>query len=430
MNGGVVVKVDVEKVSPCRRKMKIEIPDVELKKELESVYQELSRNVKVPGFRAGKVPREILEKRFAKEAQDELLKKVIPEAYSKAIREKNLHPVGHPHVKEVQFKENAPLSFEALFDISPEVKLKNYKGIHLKRKKVAVKEEEVAHALENIRQQQAQYIVVAERGLRMGDMAIVEWEMIHEGSSVEKVKDTWVPMQEKWYFENFCQQLIGGKGGERRELKITVPVDFKNKTVAGKPVTFQVSIKEIKEKTLPELNDEFAKELGKFETLAQVKEEIKKQLEAGKERDEQNSLKAQLVEYLNKEYKFDLPEFLVEEISREILNRVVNQLFEKGATEEQVKGQLETLKKTAHQRAETEVRISYLVDEMAKEEKISVSKEDMEKYLGELVRAGQNPAYLQQHFSKPENVQELQARLLEDKVLQFLVSQGKITVED
>ena len=424
------MKVDVEKVSPCRRKLKIEIPNMELKKELESVYQELGRSVKVPGFRAGKVPREVLEKRFSKEAQDELLKKVIPEAYSKAIQEKKLHPVGHPHVKEVQFKENAPLSFEALFDISPEIKLKNYKGIKLKRKKVAVKDEEVAQALENIRQQQAQYTVVAERGLQMGDMAIVGWEMFHEGRPVETVKDTWVPMQEKWYFENFCQQLLGAKAAEKRDVKVTVPADFKNKTVAGKPVTFQVAVKEIKVQALPELNDEFAKELGKFETLAQVKEELKKQLEKVKEKDEENSLKAQLVEYLNKEYKFDLPGFLVEEIAREILTRAVNQLLQRGAKEEEVKGQLETLKKSAHDRAETEVRISYLVDEMAKEEKISVSKEDMEKYFGELVRSGQNPAYLQQHFSKQENVQELQGRLLEEKVLQFLISHGKISIED
>lgn len=425
-----MVKVEIETVSPCRRRLKIEIPDQEMRQEMEAVYRELSRTVKVAGFRQGKVPREIIVTRYAKEAQDELLKRVIPQAYSKAVKEKALHPVGHPSVNKVEYRENAPLKFQAVLDISPEFKLNNYKGISLHRKKVAVTDEDVTQALENLRQSHAQFQAVAERALKMGDYAIADWEMLREGKSVEKAKDVWLWVDGKHNFEKFDEQLAGARAGEKKEVKVTLPADHKNKELAGKEVVFQVLVKEIKERILPELNDDFAKELGKFETLAQVREEVKKQLATVKEKEEEKGLRAQATEYLLKEYPFDLPESLVEAIAEEITARALHQMRQRGAKESDLQTQMENLKKTARERAVAEVRLSYLVDAIAKAESVTVAKEDMEKYLSELVRAGQNPAYLEQYYREKQHFEELKAQLLEEKVLQFLVSQGKIIIEE
>lgn len=424
------MKVDLEKKSGCRRILKIEIPDAELKSEMEAVYRDIGRTAKIPGFRAGKIPRQILEQRFAKEAQDQLLKRVIPQAYSKAVQEKELHPVGNPHVKDVKFKENEPLKFEALLDVSPVIKLSTYQGIKLKKKKVEVKEEEVVRALENLRQQQAQYKVVSERGVEAGDMVIADWDLVCEGNPVEKVKDTWLLIEEKNFIPGFCPLLIGAKAGEKKEIRIQVPADYRQKQAAGKEGIFQVAVKEIKERIVPELNDDFAKELGKFETLTQVREELKKQLERIKEKDEENNLKHQVEKQLISENNFDLPEFLVERVAEEVLRRAAQQMLQRGVSEKELEAQFETLKKNAREKAEAEVRLSYIVDEIGKAESVAVAKEDIEKYLAQQVQAGQNPAYLKQIFEHREQLEELKSHLLTEKVLQFLVSQGKITVED
>lgn len=426
----VVVKVEIETVSPCRRRLKIEIPDQEMKQELEAVYQELSRTVKVPGFRQGKVPREIIVTRYAKEAQDELLNRVIPQAYSKAVKEQELHPVGRASINQVEYRENTPLKFQALLDIAPEFKLNNYKGISLRRKKVAVTDEDVTQALENLRQSHAQFQAVAERAIKMGDYAIADWEIFCEGKSAEKAKDRWLWVDGKHNVQEFDEQLVGARAGEKKEVKVTLPADYPKKELAGKEAVFHVVVKEIKERILPELNDDFAKELGKFETLSQVREEVKKQLERLKEKEEERGLRAQAAEYLLKEYRFAVPESLVETIAQEITARALHQMRQRGAKESDLNAQMENLKKTARERAVAEVRISYLVDAIAETETIAVGKEDMEKHLVELVRGGQNPAYLEQFYREKQHIEELKAQLLEEKVLQFLVSQGKIKIED
>jgi len=163
-----VLKVDFEIVGPCRRKFVFEIPNEELQKEISAIYQDIGKNAKVPGFRAGKVPQEILKKRFAEEAKGELLRKVIPQAYSKAIQDNKLQPVGHPKVEVTEFKENEFLRFQALVDVQPEVKLKNYSGIPLSRKKVEVPQEEVDKALTNLQEQNAQFKAIEDRGIKMG----------------------------------------------------------------------------------------------------------------------------------------------------------------------------------------------------------------------------------------------------------------------
>lgn len=424
-----MLKVDFEIVGPCRRKLVFEIPNEELQKEISAIYQSISRTAKVPGFRSGKVPQEILKKRYSEEAKGELLRKVIPQAYSKAIQDNKLHPVGHPKVEVTEFKENEFLRFQALLDVQPEVKLKKYSGIPLSRKKVEVPQKEVDQALKNLREQNAQFKAIQDRGIQMGDFAILDWEMHCEGKSVETIKDRWVPVDEKYYLEKFCEPLIGANLGDKRDIEATLPKDYPQEALRGKLATFKVEVKEIKEKRLPELNDDFAKDLGKFDTLDHLKEELKKQLETFKEKEEEKGLKAQLIQSLLKENQMDLPEFLVENVTQDILDRAIQQMQTQKVPQSEIDKQKEDLSKKARERAEAEVSLAYFVDHIAKAESIKVGKEDIDKYFTQLVQAGQNPAYLEQYFRQPESIEKLKSQLLEEKVLQFLISQGKIKVE-
>jgi len=423
------LKVDLEKVSTCRMRLNVEIPDSDLKKEIESIYKDISKSAKIPGFRSGKAPRAVLEKRYSQEAKGELFKKVIPEAYSKALEEKKLQPVGHPKVEVTEYKENEVLRFKAELDIQPEVKLKNYSGFALTQKKVKVEDKDVEQTINNLQQQHARYEAITDRGLKFGDFAIVDWEMECEGNKVETVNDRWIPIDKKYYLEKFCDPLVGAKGGEERDVEVTLPKEYPNELLRGKKALFHIKVKEIKERILPELNDDFAKDLGKFDTFQKLKEELKKQLETHKEKEEQKEVKAQVVKLLLKDYSFELPGFLVENMSQDILNRALNQMQAQKVPQKEIEEQRAKLAEKANERAEAEVRLAYLTDAIANKESIKVEKEDFEKYMMEMAQMGQNQAYLQQFFQKPENVENLRAQLLEEKVLQFLISQGKIKVE-
>lgn len=423
------MKVDLEKVSTCRMRLNVEIPDSDLKKEIESIYKDISKSAKIPGFRSGKAPRAVLEKRYSQEAKGELFKKVIPEAYSKALEEKKLQPVGHPKVEVTEYKENEVLRFKAELDIQPEVKLKNYSGFALTQKKVKVEDKDVEQTINNLQQQHARYEAITDRGLKFGDFAIVDWEMECEGNKVETVNDRWIPIDKKYYLEKFCDPLVGAKGGEERDVEVTLPKEYPNELLRGKKALFHIKVKEIKERILPELNDDFAKDLGKFDTFQKLKEELKKQLETHKEKEEQKEVKAQVVKLLLKDYSFELPGFLVENMSQDILNRALNQMQAQKVPQKEIEEQRAKLAEKANERAEAEVRLAYLTDAIANKESIKVEKEDFEKYMMEMAQMGQNQAYLQQFFQKPENVENLRAQLLEEKVLQFLISQGKIKVE-
>ncbi len=423
------MKVEMQKVSDTRMALQVEIPDTDLKKEIESVYQMLSKSVRVAGFRQGKAPRAILEKRYAEEARGELLKKLVPQAYSKAIEEKQLKPVGHPQLEVTEYKENEVLRFKALLDVQPDIKLKNYSGIPLKQKKVEVTDKELEETLTRLQEQQAQYKAVESRAVQWGDFVIADWRLSHEGKQIEKVEGRWIPIDKEYFIPQFCEPLIGAKPGDKKEIEVELPKTFYKKELQGKKGHFSLDIKEIKEKSVPELNDEFAKDLGKFETLAALKEDVKKQLLQHKEREQENELKHQVVQYLMKEYTFELPGFLKQELTQEILERAMHQMRLQRIAEKEIEEKKKELAAKAEERAEAEVRLAYLTDAIAKKEALKVEKEDIENYVKNMILQGQNPASLEGYLKDPQNMERLRSQLLEDKTLQFLVSQGKIKVE-
>lgn len=424
-----VLKVEMQKVSDTRLSLQVEIPNTDLKKEIDSIYKSISKSARIPGFRQGNAPRAILEKRYAEEAKGELFKKLIPQAYSKAVEEKQLKPVGHPQLEVTEYKENEVLKFKALLDVQPEVELKNYSGIALKRKNVKVEDKDVEETLTRLQEQHAQYKVVEGRGIQWGDFAIADWVLTQDGKHVEKVDGRWIPVDKDYFIPNFCDSLIGAKAGDKKEIEVILPKDFYKEELREKKGVFNLEVKEVKEKSVPELNNDFAKDLGKFETLDQLKEDVKKQLVEYKDREQENDLKNQVVQHLIKEYKFELPGFLKENLSQEILERAVQQMKMQRMPEKEIEEKKKELIAKAEERAEAEVRIAYLVDAIAKKESIQVEKEDIENHFKNMVQAGQNPAYLENYLKDPQNIEKLRSQLLEEKVLQFLVSQGKIKVE-
>ncbi len=419
----------MEKVSDTRLSLQVEIPESDLKKEIASIYGQISKSARIPGFRSGKAPQAIIEKRYAEEAKSELFKKLIPQAYTKVVQEKELKPVGHPQLEVTEYKENEILKFKATLDVQPEIKLKNYSGISLKKKKIKFDDKEVGQALETLQQQNAKFNAVTDRGLKWTDFAIADWKLIHDGKEAESVEGRWIPIDKEYFIPNFCDHLLEAKVGESKEIEVTLPKDFYKEELREKKVTFYVDIKEIKEKLLPELSDEFAKDLGNFETLDQLKEDVKKQLVDYKERESENELKNQVVEALVKEYTFELPESLIENMTQEILERAVQQMRMQKVPEKEIESKRGELAKKADERAKSEVRLAYLVDAIARKEELKVEKEDIENHFKSMVQAGQNPAYLENFFKQSENVEKLRSQLLEEKVLHILISQGKIKEE-
>src|ERR1051325_1727424 len=264
MKQNVIIQDD----GACRKVMKVEVDADEVGKQFQSVLAKCQKLARIPGFRPGHAPKPILEKRFAKEIQEDVQRKTIPDSYKQAVADNKLRPVMLPEIEKVEFTKGQPLRYEAKLEVAPEFALPEYKGIAVKRKSAVVSEEDVEKTLETLREQRAEFIDVTGRTLLMGDFAVIRYSAVSEGKPIQELapnaglpeadKDFWLMMAAESMAPGFCDQLVGAGIGDRKQVLVDYPNDFRVTELAGKKATFFVEIKGIKERKLPALDDAFA----------------------------------------------------------------------------------------------------------------------------------------------------------------------------
>jgi trigger factor len=416
-------------VEGCRHSLEISISVQEVESEISRVAGEVQKRAKLPGFRPGKVPGSLIRKQFASDIRKQVMEALIPKHLTKQFEAENLNVVGTPDIKDVHFHEGEPLRFKAEFEVVPQIELGEYKEIEVPYHDPEVTDEDVAKRVDEIREQKAQYVNIDPRPLENGDHAVVALESVAgvEGEPM-KQEEMVLEIGGADTFEAFTENLRGVSPGEEKEFEVTYPAEFGSKRLAGRTVRFHATLKGVRKKELPELNDEFAQDLGDYRTVEELREAIRKSLFAQRQYEAQQEAKNQIIDKLVAAHDFPVPEVFVD---RQIRNRVKQSLramAAEGVDPKSIKLDWEKVRETQRDKAVHEVKASLLLGRIAEREAIGATRDEVDKEVERLAKQQREPvAAVQMRFEKDGTLGRIASHIQTEKTLNFLFEHARKT---
>lgn len=368
----------------CTRELVLDVPAEDVSKAYRTTIRNYQKYARIPGFRPGKVPDSVISRRFAADIRKEVIDSLLPERFNKAVSEMGVAPVGQPQVTELSVENGAPLHVKAVFEYLPAFSIDGYKDITVPKPPVEVTEEEFAHEIEQLRQSRAIVEPVEEdRALVDGDWAQISFRGEVEGDAAPvSGEDTLVEVGGKDSVAAFSDSLRGAKPGQELKAEIVYPADYSAPELAGKKASYEIEVKAIKKRTVPPLDDDFARELGEYENLDGLKERIRTHMTSRKRRAVETETKDRLFAAIAAHFAFPIPESLVQEQIDSRLDRGLRALAAQGMNTEQMRGlDFGRLRAVQRDGATAEVKTSILLDRIANEENISVSDEELDREL-------------------------------------------------
>ena len=423
------MKVNVESPSNTERRVEVFIPKEEVIGKLEEVFKELEREAKIKGFRPGKAPRRVIEATYGSYIFEEVSSRLVSQSFEKALEEVSVIPISRPRIIKDKIERDKEFHYTAVFEVIPEFEVKEYIGIELKKQKREVKEEDVERVLNQLRERGAQAKPIGEdREVRTGDYLIIDYVGTLDGKPVKdlKAKDAQVIVGDKRLMAEFEDNLIGMKKGEEKEFEFTYPEDFQMKGVAGKTIKFTATVKEILEKILPELDDDFSKDLGE-ENLEGLKKKIREDLEKRVNKEFEDKLKGELIKVLLERNPIDVPPSLIENETLRLKREFALNLERHGL-------KLPVLNDEAggnfRNRAEQNVKASIILGAIARKEGVQVDEDEVDNKLIEISKsAAVTFQKVREIYEKNNMIDSLKASLVEDKVLNFLIEKSDVKEE-
>jgi len=416
----------------CRRELELEIPAENVQKASEKVARDLARVARIPGFRPGKAPVTLIRRRFADDIQGEVVQSLVPEFLEKALDEKKLIPVTRPEVDKVQFKQGEPLRFRAVFEVLPEFELGEYKELEVHVDAIEIGDAQVEKALEEMRERAAAYVPVEGRAAKDGDFVLLKLTGTPVGGGdLVRADNILCHLGAEETLESFNENLRGVQPGDTKAFQSKYPDDYPDPKLAGKTYDYSVEVQGIKEKKLPELNDEFAKdtagETGGFTTLVEMRRKILENLEAAKGQRQQAQGREKILELLVKRHDFPVPEALVESQMDTRLERVVRSLAAQGVDPRAVNVDWVSLRRRQRDPAVDDVKAELLLDRIATAENIEASEEDVEKEITTLAEhSGESATALRARLTKQGALDRMKSKLRSDKTIEWLYRTARI----
>jgi trigger factor len=418
------MKKNIKVLSGCKREIELDIDADKVMKKFNEIVARFSSQAKIRGFRPGKVPRDLIKQKFYPELKESLINSLVPKALNSELKAQNINPVGMPVVNDLHFKEGEPLRFKAQFEVWPEFELPAYKKIKVKEKKITVEPQEIEHSLEDLRARSAEYIPVERREVVDGDYVAVELK----GKDLDTKR--FLPLEKGVILaghqdneEALNKNLVGLKPGDERVFTIEHDEKHQNKRLAGKTIEYDMKVVSIKERKLPALDDEFAKSLGEFTNLKDLKEKIEKEIISTKERAAKNEMAEDIIKKISEKLNIELPEAVVEHEQVAFVRRLLSSLPQQNLSKEE----LDKMKSEGKGKAEQNIKNHLILKKIAEKEKLGISDEEIQEEFKRIAKANNLPvARVIEEFNKEGKRDELRDSLAIKKTVDFLVDNAII----
>ncbi len=426
------MSVQVEKLEKNMAKLTIEVAPEELEKAIEGAYQKNKSKISVPGFRKGKVPRQMIERMYGKEVfYEDAVNALIPEAYEKAVDECEEEIVSSPKIEVAQVEAGKPFIFTAEVALKPEVKLGKYKGVKVEKADTEVTDEEVDKEIDKERESNARNIDVTDRAVKDGDIVTLDFEGFVDGTAFEGGKGENYPLTigSGTFIPGFEEQLVGAEIGKETEVNVTFPEDYQAEDLKEKAAVFKCTVKEIKEKELPALDDEFASEVSEFETLAEYKADIRGRLEERKAKAAREAKEAAVIEEIIKDSDMEIPEAMIETQQRQMIDEFAQRIQMQGLTLEQyfqfTGASYDQMIEQVKPQAEKRIQSRLVLEAVAAAEKIEATEEDYEEELKSMAEAYQMEVDKVKELLPEKSVQQIKEDIAVKKAAEFVVDNAK-----
>lgn len=424
------MKVDVNDLSGCSKEVHVEVSADILQGKVDGIYQRLGKQAKMPGFRKGKVPLDVLKREYKSAVREEIVHQEVPEFFRTILIDHKIEPVTQPRITHLQFEEGSPLKFVAIVEIKPGFKLKDFKGIKVRKEPTKVTEEEVDRALEALREQMAQFVPVEDRSAKEEDLVLIDFDGKIDGKSFDGGKAARFPvlLGSQGLLKDFETQLIGMAKGASKNFKLTFPADYPKPEVAGKEAEFAVTLQEIKVKKLPAVDDEFAKDAGGGGNVKELREKLEGQLRSRKEAEQRAKMAEQVGDKLISDHPFDVPVSLVDMEQQRLVRQGVDRLRQQGLdparlTPEQRKDFVEKLRPVA----EKNVRMALIVERISEQEGVRCEDGDLDAYIQKIAQATQQPPEaVRRYLSQKGEMASTREWIRYEKTIDLLIAQAKV----
>jgi trigger factor len=410
----------------CKHEIEISVPVDEIARETDRVVANIQQKVKLPGFRPGKVPINLIRTKFAKEVREDVIENLLPKYFQKKVQEEDLQVVGRPSVKDVEFKEGEPLRFKAEFEVAPTIELKEYRGVTVHYSEPELTEEDIAKRLEEIRDQKAQFVNIDPRPAADGDYAVVSLDSLAGLEKPIHQDDMQLHVGDPETVAAFTDAVRGMSPDEEKEFEVAYPEDYGQKNLAGKTVRFRMKLKMIRTKELPELNDEFARDLGDYQTLDDFREAVRRAIFQEREFLAQQKAKEELIDTLIKEHDFPVPEAYIERQIESQLTEQFKDLADRGIDPAKLQIDWTKLKEAQRPKAIHDVKGSLLIDKVAERESISATNDEVDHEVQRIAKHEREPvAAMRKKLQKDGVLGRIAYRIRSEKTLNFLFEHAR-----
>lgn len=421
------MQTEVKEIGPCKLSIKIEVPQKKVKEKLDEKYKQFLDTTVIPGFRKGKAPRSLVERKFGKDINNEVKTDLIGSSYEEVLKEKSLSPIGEPEIdyEKIVFDEKQPLNFDIVVEVHPTIDLKEYTGIKVKKATPEVTDTDMKNALENLRRSHAELVVVENEPVKEGDLMVVDQEVWADDKQVTKKENISLEAGPNLRIFNKpaseeAKSLIGMKPGETRQIKVKAPDDYKDPALKGKDVLFKVTLKEIKRVKLPGADDRWAKTL-KFDSLKHLKDELNKRILSEKEKFAIRQMENNIIEEILKKTDFPMPEGLVKQGLDYLLKKRQIDMHSQKIPEDKINEELEKTKAESKETVVKDLKIHFILEHIARKEKIFVTEDEVGQRINEIASAYRKwPQEIKTYYERNKLMGQLRSELKEGKVRKLL----------
>ena len=413
-------------VEGCKHSLDITVPAAEVDAETERAVAKIQQKVRLPGFRPGKAPASLVRTRFAGDIRSEVIEALVPRFFREAVDKEHLEVVGRPDVRDVHFHSGEPLTFKADFEVAPKFDLEEYRNITVTYSEPEVTDADIDERIDGIREQKAEYVNEEPRPLADGDYAVVSLESLEGVEEKIQQDELMLKIGDESTLAAFSENLRGVSPEEEREFEISYPGDYDREALAGRTVKFRAHVKQVRRKELPELNDEFAKDLGDFQTLDEFKDTVRKTIFREREYQAQDAAKHQLLDKLVDAHEFPVPEAYVDRQIEMNVENQLRQLAAQGVDPRQLKLDWHKLKEAQKDRATRDVKASLLLDKIAEREAIGPTQEEVDREVARIARQKREAvAVTRASLQKDGGLARIAGHIRTEKTLNFLFEQAR-----